>query len=563
MSLDLLTSGAVPTWVMVLVTGTLTLSLLLGVPLARAAGKRRGRRLAHPELYLTKREKAKDTALFLAALVPSVLVWLAVMGVSFLGLTGFAADVMHWTHWTNMLVPLSLDGISVSFGAWAFVAVKRGRHPGRAYKIVLAAAAMSAVLNFVHGRSEWSLWAGLYLAFLSFAGMAMFHELLEQFMAAYDDEAALKSRYPRFGQRWFYAPFSTFAARRAWIVNPPREQLRPTVRNALTHLEDTREARRQRRLGGAMLVREEQQAKLVEIQARGQVKAARRGDYVPQLPGLTEYPPQEKEPEPRGPELIEEKPTAQEVDAVFDRLRRELSDPEPEPEPESAAPPRKLAAEFVPPTEPAPEPQPEASEGTTIRTQQMVEEDDDYPSLPLLPEQMRRQQREQYEPIPLFSGTDQRPTLPGRVRQALDAHVRAGDPLDVADLTSLVVRALGAPANRDDVARHVSTWVSEVRQGDHGLPQGARAAIVTQKPGHRLEYPFELLTLKPVTVNKNVVACPDCGTTATLQFSGFHPRRPLDARCGCGRRWPIVGLGSERVWDVLSDEIAAGRAQLL
>jgi hypothetical protein len=197
------------------------------------------------------------------------------MSVSFIGLTGFARDVMHWDHWTNVMVPLSLDGISISFGAWAFVAVKRGRHPGRAYKIVLAAATMSAVLNFVHGRDKWSLWAGLYLAFLSMAGMAMFHELLDQFMAAYDDETALRTRYPRFGQRWLYAPVSTFAARRAWIVHPPQEGYRPTVRNALDHLQAVRDAKRQRRLDGALLAREEQRAKLVEVHARNEVRRAK------------------------------------------------------------------------------------------------------------------------------------------------------------------------------------------------------------------------------------------------------------------------------------------------
>jgi hypothetical protein len=278
--MDLLTNTVVPSWVMAIVVAVLTVSMLIGLPLAGAAGRRHGRRLAHPESFPALAAKAKDSALFLAALLPSILVWLAVMGVSFIGLTGFASTVLKWDHWTNILVPLSLDGISVSFGAWAFVAVKRGRHPGRAYKIVLAAAAMSALLNFVHGRNTWSVWAGAYLAFLSFAGMAMFHELLDQFMASYDDEAALKSRYPRFGQRWLFAPISTFNARRAWIVNPPRDDLRPTVRNALSHLEDTREARRQRRLGGAFLVQEEQQAKLVEVLARNEVKAAKRGDPV-------------------------------------------------------------------------------------------------------------------------------------------------------------------------------------------------------------------------------------------------------------------------------------------
>ncbi|WP_117214614.1 DUF2637 domain-containing protein [Allorhizocola rhizosphaerae] len=307
MDLGQLTSTWVPTWVMVLVVSVLTLSLFIGVPLARSAGRRRGHRLAHPEAFATMREKAKDTALFLAALIPSLLVWLAVMGVSFIGLTGFAADVMQWQHWTNILVPLSLDGISVSFGAWAFVAVKRGRHPGRAYKIVLAAATMSAVLNFVHGRDRWSIWAGAYLAFLSLAGMAMFHELLDQFMAAYDDEVALKTRYPRFGQRWIYAPVSTFAARRAWIVHPPEEALRPTVRNALDHLQAVRDAKRQRRLDGALHVREEQQAKLLEVQAKAEVRrakatAGRRGGDVPHrsiLVPAQPLPPQQPQPQPQ------------------------------------------------------------------------------------------------------------------------------------------------------------------------------------------------------------------------------------------------------------------------
>lgn len=282
-----LTETGVQTWAVVLVVSILSLSLLIGVPLARSAGRRRGIRLARPEAYASFKDKSKDTALFLAALFPSLLVWLAVMGVSFIGLTGFANDVMNWNHWTNILVPLSLDGISVSFGAWAFVAVKRGRHPGRAYKIVLAAATVSATLNFVHGRDKWSIWAGLYLAFLSMAGMAMFHELLDQFMAGLDDELALKTRYPRFGQRWLYAPASTFAARRAWIVFPPDEGLRPSVRNALDHLEDTREDKRQRKLAGSLRVREQSQAKLIEVRARTEVarakaagRAATRAEFI-------------------------------------------------------------------------------------------------------------------------------------------------------------------------------------------------------------------------------------------------------------------------------------------
>lgn len=265
----------IPTWVLVLVVSVLTISLFIGIPLARSAGLRRGRRAADPEQLTTRRERAKDTALFLAALIPSVLVWLAVMGVSFIGLTGFARDVMAWDHWTNMLVPLSLDGISVSFGAWAFVAVKRGRHPGRAYKIVFAAATVSATLNFVHGRETYSIWAGVYLAFLSFAGMAMFHELLDQFMAGYDDELALKTKNPRFGLRWFLAPLSTFLAWRTWIVHPPLPGTRPTVRDALDHravwLREHRAAKLSQRTSSVV---EEQQALIVERLARAEANRA-------------------------------------------------------------------------------------------------------------------------------------------------------------------------------------------------------------------------------------------------------------------------------------------------
>ncbi len=226
----------IESWAVTALVIVLSASLLVGVPLARLAGQRAGRRQAAPQALASRRERLKDTALFLAALIPSVLVWLAVMAVSFTGLTGFARDLMKWDHFSNILVPLSLDGISISFGAWAFVAVKRGRHPGRALKIVMAAALMSAVLNFVHGRQEYSIWAGSYLAFLSLAGMAMFHELLDQFMAQLDeDQLSSNRKLPRFGIRWLLAPVSTAGAWRAWIVFPAPSAVRPTVANALFH----------------------------------------------------------------------------------------------------------------------------------------------------------------------------------------------------------------------------------------------------------------------------------------------------------------------------------------
>lgn len=210
---------------------------ILGPLIGHVRGKRIGRKAAHPDAYATRREQRKDTALFLSALIPSILIWLAVMAVSFIGLTGFARDMMRWDDISNMLVPLSLDGISVAFGAWAFVAVKRGRHPGRAKNIVMAAAAVSALLNFVHGQQVYSVWAGGYLAFLSVAGMAMFHELLEQFMAQADHlEVDNRMRQlPGFGMRWVLAFWSSFAAWRAWIVWPAPKVVEPTILNALHH----------------------------------------------------------------------------------------------------------------------------------------------------------------------------------------------------------------------------------------------------------------------------------------------------------------------------------------
>jgi hypothetical protein len=815
--MDTFADWQVPTWVMVLVVSVLTISLVIGVPLARMAGTRRGRRLAHPELLTTKRQKAADTALFLAALVPSVLVWLAVMGVSFIGLTGFAARVMNWTHWTNTLVPLSLDGISVSFGAWAFVAVKRGRHPGRAYKIVLAAATMSAILNFVHGHEEWSIWAGIYLAFLSFTGMAMFHELLEQFMAAYDEETALRTRYPRFGQRWLYAPLSTFAARRAWIVNPPREPLRPSIRNALEHLEYVREERRLYRLGGATRVREEQQARLVEFQARMQVKAARRGDAAP-APSEQLLEPPPPLPDPAGD--------------VLHRLRKELAPqpvpPTPAPQlpqrrrPETSTPPPTSTDSTAPPPVAIPSPvsagapvsaapaaaaaapvsavapvsaAPAAaaaapvsavapvSAAPAVRGGSAAPSDVQHPSaetktsstrgsanavgahraeaavsappaadLPMIdavstleqaaPARRRRGKEvtdaaspaevievglvagppeaaterpkrktksaaaQADEPLPaaeaaeegapqpkrrtkaaaaraeeapvtqadetpvapeeeaaqaakpkrktkatraeevseqtateqaaaagkasadaaaaitaadaaaartaadaaavkaagdaeherwrlevpksgwqrigesaegalaglggdgavplLFGASISRPVLPERVPQILDAHVRPGDDLSVVRLTNLVLRSLAVPANRDAVSGLVRTWVGQIENGTRGYLDGPRPTPEPARPfGPKLEYPFEVLTLQKVVINHRPVACPDCGTEESLMFSGQHKRRPVEASCGCGQRWPIVGLGSERVGEALANEIALGQAELL
>jgi len=237
----LLTETVVPAWIAAAL-GVATIAMLLGVVLLMARSKRA------QQSHTTRDEKVLRR-LFIAALIPTLVVIGAVMGISFVGLSSFARHDMGWHSWISLIVPLSLDGISITFGFWAFVAVKRGRHPGRSEKIVYVGALISAWINFNHGRQEWTGAAGIYLGFLSLASAWMFHELLSQFM---DAQQALPQAHrngtPMFGERWLWAPWSTLMARRAWVVYPPTPDVKPTAANALTHLETVRASRATRRL---------------------------------------------------------------------------------------------------------------------------------------------------------------------------------------------------------------------------------------------------------------------------------------------------------------------------
>lgn len=241
--MNTLTTTVVPTWVAVAL-GAATVALLCGVVLLML----RSKKAAVAQTSTASHEKALRR-LFLAALIPTLIVIAAVMGISFIGLSSFARHDMGWQSWISLIVPLSLDGISITFGFWAFVAVKRGRHPGRSEKIVYVGALISAWINYNHGSQEWTGAAGIYLGFLSIAAAWMFHELLSQFMDA--QEALPKARRngtPMFGERWMWAPWSTLMARRAWVVYPPSPDVEPTAVNALAHLEQAREARRTKRM---------------------------------------------------------------------------------------------------------------------------------------------------------------------------------------------------------------------------------------------------------------------------------------------------------------------------
>jgi len=239
----LLTESVVPAWIAAAL-GVATVALLLGVLLLMARSRR-----AATQHNPTARDQKVLRRLFIAALIPTLVVIGAVMGISFVGLSSFARHDMGWHSWISLIVPLSLDGISITFGFWAFVAVKRGRHPGRSEKIVYVGALISAWINFNHGRAEWTGAAGVYLGFLSLASAWMFHELLSQFM---DAQAALPQAHrngvPMFGERWLWAPWSTLMARRAWVVYPPTPDVEPTAANALIHLDTVRANRATRRL---------------------------------------------------------------------------------------------------------------------------------------------------------------------------------------------------------------------------------------------------------------------------------------------------------------------------
>lgn len=238
-----LTETVVPTWIAVAL-GVATLAMLLGIVLLTLRSKKATAAQQDPSV---KNQKALRR-LFIAALIPTLTVIAAVMGISFIGLSSFARHDMGWHSWVSLIVPISLDGISITFGFWAFVAVKRGRHPGRSEKIVYVGALISAWINYNHGRQEWTGAAGIYLGFLSLAAAWMFHELLSQFMdAQHTLPKARRNGTPMFGERWMWAPWSTLMARRAWVVYPPTPDTEPTAANALAHLEQTRVHRTKKR----------------------------------------------------------------------------------------------------------------------------------------------------------------------------------------------------------------------------------------------------------------------------------------------------------------------------
>lgn len=238
----------------------------------------------------TSTEKRTERRLMIMAVVPTMIVWAAVFVISFIGLAAFARHDMGWHSWTSLVVPITLDGIALSQGASAFVAVKRGRSSRRAERAVLAGALVSAAINFYHGANEWTWAAGAYLGFLSLAGMWLFHDLLRQFAEDVEEQQIKRKRKvgtPAFGERWLWAPISTLCARRAWIIWPPaNESMESTVANALKHWQAFKDHKKISK--GAGEAETAAQIELKKIAAEAEVdRAAAERDAFRSVPART------------------------------------------------------------------------------------------------------------------------------------------------------------------------------------------------------------------------------------------------------------------------------------
>lgn len=232
---------AVPAWSWAIALGVLTILTVISLPILRAQAYKAGARTAGKR---TPQDR-KDRNLLIAVLTPAVLFWLAVLVGSARSLTQFGRDDLKWTGGWEYLVPFTLDGVAVAFGALAFRAVAKERNPDRAYRVVWMATAASAGINFFHEVGGSMLGAG-YLAILSLFGMLIFHELLAQFE---EGTAWIKRAYPKFGLRWFTWPSNTVCAWFAWRNHPLDEDIDASIKLAVEHLKDVRRRKAADRAG--------------------------------------------------------------------------------------------------------------------------------------------------------------------------------------------------------------------------------------------------------------------------------------------------------------------------
>jgi hypothetical protein len=114
---------------------------------ARRRMRRAGERAADPH-SVSRRARAKDTALTVASMIPAGLFWAMVLAGSLHGLVAFGRDVLGWHSGWEYLVPGTLDGVSVTFAFLALRAVRKQKTPDRCYRVVWGAAIASATVNF-------------------------------------------------------------------------------------------------------------------------------------------------------------------------------------------------------------------------------------------------------------------------------------------------------------------------------------------------------------------------------------------------------------------------------
>jgi Protein of unknown function (DUF2637) len=228
--------AAVPAVVWVTVTGVCLLAVALTSWATRRTMRRASRRSAASAAGVE--HPGSGVWLTLATLVPAVFFFVMVLAGSFHGLVGFGYFTLGWRGGWQLLVPATLDGVSLAFAMLAFRAVRNGRSPDRSRRVVLVAAAASATINYGYEYgTAGTVLAGGYVGLLSLFAMFLFDELLAQFET---QQQTLRRDNPKFGLRWLTWPSNTFCAAVAWRNHPPVDGTPGTVRSAMENLERVR-----------------------------------------------------------------------------------------------------------------------------------------------------------------------------------------------------------------------------------------------------------------------------------------------------------------------------------
>ncbi|MFI7073536.1 hypothetical protein [Micromonospora sediminicola] len=235
--------STVPGWAWLALAGSLFVLLMIT-----------RHRLDKAQRLTPRKAGAKLGGLFGAAVTFAALLWAGVLAGSAKNLAGWGSDTLGWNQGWEYLVPVTLDGVAIAFAVLTFAAVRANKPANRAFRVVAAATAVSALIGFSHeyDGSIKSTFAALYLAFLALGAMAILHELLDLFRSHTSTRVARVS--PVFGLRWItYLP-NTVCAWLAWQNHPPRplppnpsaEQVAwfGSVRHAVAHLDTVRRAKR-------------------------------------------------------------------------------------------------------------------------------------------------------------------------------------------------------------------------------------------------------------------------------------------------------------------------------